>query len=229
MKAWTLFCIGLLYGVSASAAVKVEQFTNTVWQHHETLGTRTSTADLVFEVQAGGDMRGITQPARALYPGFNPNMKVKTLSISAVNGKPFNFRGIAMTDLFQMPIAQVKIEAIRNGAVDNSDTVGPLWSNLTQSGVAFTFTDFDNVERIDISSDTTDDSQKDFFAFIDSVDYEVDEDNTPSEPETTDTPTPLTSSSSENSSSSNNILSLEPLTLFTLCFIGWISTRQRRH
>lgn len=212
MKIYMLISLMLLNPFAAQAVT--EDFSTAAWLHHEELGSSINTADLVFTVPAGSSMRGVTQPSPALYPGFNPSMPASKLSITSLSGNNFNFSGIQLTDLFQMPVENILIEGYRGSTVVASDSIGPLWNDLTKQGVALTFNDFDNVERIEISSDTA--GSSDIYFFIESIDYEVlSSDPTP----------PSTSVTNPTTKSSSSAIS----DVFIIALVGSIFLRRREY
>lgn len=165
-----LISFALLVGVSAGAQAAIENFDGASWLHHESLPSTVLTQDLVISVDAGASLKGVRGP-NALQPGFDPLNPAEKLIIEPRNADVFSLTGFVATDLFQMAEPTLKVEGFRDGVMVATQMTGPLWDDVNKNGVLVALADFDDVDRVEISSNVAAAVDSDVFFFLESVTY----------------------------------------------------------
>ncbi len=161
-------CLFLLAG---KALAVVEEFDGGLWAHHEELASQVMTDDLVITAEGGGSMKGVRDP-HALYPGFDPTRPATAVIIEPRNHAYLTLHALGGTDLFQMDEPLLTVRGFRDGQEVAAQSMGPLWSDDSQSGVVAVLTGFDKVERVEIRSDESA-PVSDVHFFLESVAYDV--------------------------------------------------------
>jgi hypothetical protein len=165
-----LISFALLVGLSAGAQAAIENFDSASWLHHESLPSTMLTQDLVISVDAGASLKGVRGP-NALQPGFDPLNPAEKLIIEPRNTDVFSLAGFVATDLFQMAEPTLKVEGFRDGVIVATQTTGQLWDDVNKNGVLVALAGFDDVDRVEISSNVTGPVSSDVFFFLESVAY----------------------------------------------------------
>lgn len=156
---------------SGSAMAVVEEFDGGLWAHHESLSSQVLTDDLIITAESGGSMKGVRDP-HALYPGFDPTRPATAVIIEPRNHAYLTLQAVGGTDLFQMAEPLLTVRGFRDGQEVVAQSMGPLWSDDTKSGVVAILSGFEKVERVEIRSDDSA-PVSDVHFFLESVAYEV--------------------------------------------------------
>lgn len=82
---------------------------------------------------------------------------------------------IGGTDLFQMDEPLLTVRGFRGGVEVAAQSIGPLWSDASESGVTALLSGFDRVEQVEIRSDEGA-PVSDVHFFIENLTYEVTDD-----------------------------------------------------
>lgn len=165
-----LISFALLASLSAGAQAAIENFDSASWLHHESLPSTVLTQDLVISVDAGASLKGVREP-NALQPGFDPLNPAEKLIIEPRNTDVFSLAGFVATDLFQMAEPTLIVEGFRDGVMVATQMTGPLWDDVNKNGVLVALTGFEDVDRVEISSNVTGPVNSDVFFFLESVAY----------------------------------------------------------
>lgn len=161
--------LALMTVVSPTSFAVVEDFSTGTWGHHEDIGQEIIINELKVTIPASGSMKGVTNP-HAIQPGYDPGKVTRSLSIKpADSNERISLNSISLTDLFQMPIPEVKLTGLRGGVIVAQNTAGPLWNN--NGGITVLLNNFKNLDELKISSNVMDETDSDIFFFLESVDY----------------------------------------------------------
>ena len=160
--------------LTGTAQAVVEEFDGGAWAHHEELASQVITDDLVITAEGSGSMKGVRDP-HALYPGFDPTRPATAVIIEPRNHAYLTLDSIGGTDLFQMDEPLLTVRGFRGGEEVAAQSIGPLWSHASQTGVMALLSGFDSVERVEIRSDEGA-PVSDVHFFIESLTYTVTDD-----------------------------------------------------
>lgn len=164
------FSLILLLGLSVVAPAAIENFDDATWLHHQALGQQVLTDDLVISVDVGASMKGVLAP-NALQPGFDRSRPTEKLVIEPRNTQTFTLNGFVATDLFQMAEPSLKVEGFRDGVLVATQLTGQLWDDANRNGVLVALADFEDVDRVEMSSNVTAPAMSDVFFFLESLAY----------------------------------------------------------
>ncbi len=196
----------------ASSAVAVtEDFTSATWLHHEDLGNNVVAGDLRIEVPAGASLKGVREPF-ALQPGYDPTRPATVLTITPDSGAVFSVQRVGLTDLFGMDMETIMIAGFRDGELISSQSAGPLWQDVTMSGLEVVLSGFNSIDRLTLSSDVLNIDDSDVHFFLESVTYDLTTDVTPDtpspSPENPDNPTNNAADDEDDSSGGSMVWAL---------------------
>ncbi len=152
------------------AAQQILDFSETNWQNHESLGESVDIDNLTFTVNSGGAMKAVTTP-HGLQTGYAKDAITQSLRITPPAGEYLTLTSMDATDLFQMPTASITVKGFRDDQLIAEQTIGPLWSDLTRSGVSVMLAGFTDVTAVEIRSAVDDSTDSDLTFFIDVLEY----------------------------------------------------------